>query len=81
LSRAVWRHTAPLPTIHHQIPRTSLVDPTKIVVIIDLEPPTSVRQLRETLGHTGYYKKFIKGYGDQNTDRKFIKEGSEVSME
>jgi hypothetical protein len=39
-----------------------LVDHVKIVVILDLQPPTSVRQLRETLGHTGYYMKFIKGY-------------------
>jgi hypothetical protein len=29
-----------------------LVDPAKIVVILDLQPLTSVKQLRETLGHT-----------------------------
>jgi hypothetical protein len=29
-----------------------LVDPAKIAVIMDLPPPTSVRKLRETLGHT-----------------------------
>jgi hypothetical protein len=39
-----------------------LVDPSKIAVIVNLPPPKSVHQLRETLGHTGYYKKFIKGY-------------------
>jgi hypothetical protein len=39
-----------------------LVDPTKIVVIVNLPPPTLVRQLKSTLGHTGYYKKFIRGY-------------------
>jgi hypothetical protein len=39
-----------------------LVDPAKIVVIVNLPPPKSVRQLRATLGHTGYYRKFIKGY-------------------
>jgi hypothetical protein len=39
-----------------------LVDPTNIVVILDLEPPTSFIQLRETLGHISYYNKFIKGY-------------------
>jgi hypothetical protein len=38
------------------------VDPAKITVIVNLPPPNSVRQLRETLGHTGYYRKFIKGY-------------------
>jgi hypothetical protein len=39
-----------------------LVDPTKIVVIVNLQPPKSIHQLRETLGHTRYYMKFIKGY-------------------
>jgi hypothetical protein len=39
-----------------------LVDPAKIAVIVNLPPPESVRQLRTTLGHTGYYRKFIKGY-------------------
>ena len=39
-----------------------LMDPAKIAVIVKLPPPKSVHQLRETLGHTCYYKKFIKGY-------------------
>ena len=39
-----------------------LVDPTKIVIILDLPPPTSVTQLRSVLGHIGYYRKFIIGY-------------------
>jgi hypothetical protein len=39
-----------------------LVDPAKIAVIVNLPPPKTVRQLRATLGHTGYYRKFIKGY-------------------
>jgi hypothetical protein len=39
-----------------------LVDPSKISIIVDLPPPTSVRQLRTALGHTGYYRNFIKGY-------------------
>jgi hypothetical protein len=39
-----------------------VVDPAKIAVIINLQPPKLVRQLRKTLGHTGYYRKFIKGY-------------------
>ena len=38
------------------------MDPTKVALILDLKPPTSIRQLRETLGHTCYYKSFIKGY-------------------
>jgi hypothetical protein len=38
------------------------VDPTKIAVIINLPQPKSMCQLIETLGHTGYYKKCIKGY-------------------
>jgi hypothetical protein len=39
-----------------------LVDPSKIAIIIDFPPPTSVKQLHTMLGHTGYYRKFIKGY-------------------
>jgi hypothetical protein len=39
-----------------------LVDLAKIVVIVNLPAPKTVRQLRETLGHTRYYRKFIKGY-------------------
>ena len=39
-----------------------LVDPVKVAIIQDLPPSTSVTQLRSTLGHTGYYRKFIRGY-------------------
>ena len=35
--------------------------------IVDLPPPTSVRQLRTALGHTGYYRNFIKGYAQITT--------------
>jgi hypothetical protein len=39
-----------------------LVDPSKIAIIVDLPPPTLVKQLCTMLGHTRYYRKFIKGY-------------------
>src|SRR5277367_3903472 len=39
-----------------------MVDPTTIAIIVNLPPPKSIKQLRTTLGHTGYYRKFIKGY-------------------
>ena len=39
-----------------------LVDPEKVAIILDLDPPTLVTQLKSTLGHTGYYRKFIRGY-------------------
>jgi hypothetical protein len=32
-----------------------LVDPAKVAVILNMPPPTSVKQLQTTLGHTGYY--------------------------
>ena len=39
-----------------------MVDPAKISIIVNLPAPNSVKQLRTVLGHTGYYRKFIKGY-------------------
>jgi hypothetical protein len=39
-----------------------LVDPANISFIVNLPLPKSMRQLKETLGHTCYYRKFIKGY-------------------
>eukprot|EP00253_Pinus_taeda_P019155 PITA_19155 len=41
-----------------------MVDPTKIVVILNLQAPQSVKQPHATLGHTGYYRKFIKSYAE-----------------
>ena len=39
-----------------------LVNPAKIMLIVNLPPPTNVKWIRETLGHMGYYQKFIRGY-------------------
>ena len=39
-----------------------LVDVEKIMLILSLTPPTNVKMLQTTLGHIGYYRKFIKGY-------------------
>eukprot|EP00253_Pinus_taeda_P031345 PITA_31345 len=44
-----------------------MVDPVKIVVILNLEASRSVKQLRATLGHTGYYRNFIKSYAQITT--------------
>jgi hypothetical protein len=44
-----------------------LVDLSKIIVIINLPAPKIVCQLRATLGHMGYYRKFIKGYAQITT--------------
>jgi hypothetical protein len=43
------------------------VDPDKVTVIVNLPMLKIVRQLRETLGHTGNYRKFIKGYAQITT--------------
>ena len=37
-----------------------LVYHNKTAIILDLPPPTIVKQLRATLGHTGYYRKFVE---------------------
>jgi len=39
-----------------------LVDQAKVVVIVDMLAPTFVRELHATLGHTGYYRRFIQSY-------------------
>lgn len=39
-----------------------MVDLAKIAIIVNLPPPNLVKQLCTTLCHTGYYRKFIKGY-------------------
>ena len=49
-----------------------LVDPKKIALILSLPPPTNVKMLRATLGHTEYYFKFIKGYAVINTPMEKI---------
>jgi hypothetical protein len=43
------------------------VDLAKIIVIVNLPVPKTIHQLRATLGHTGYYRKFIKGYAHITT--------------
>ena len=44
-----------------------LMDPSNIVVIFYLPPPSTAKKLRTTLGHTGYYRKFIRGYAKLTT--------------
>ena len=39
-----------------------IVDTAKIAVIINSEAPKNVKQLHATLGHTSYYRNFIKDY-------------------
>lgn len=38
------------------------VDPAKIDVIVTLVAPRNVKQLHTTLGHTRYYRNFVKAY-------------------
>ena len=40
------------------------VDFAKIKIILDLKPPMNPKQVRVLLGHTGYYRKFIRDYSD-----------------
>lgn len=38
------------------------VDLAKITMILNMEPPTTVKQLRSALSHIGYYRRFICNY-------------------
>lgn len=42
--------------------RALMVDPTKVVFIVNLPPQKIMTQFCTTLGHNGYYINFIKGY-------------------
>ena len=44
-----------------------LVDPSKIAIIVDVPPPTTVKQLRKNLGYTRYYHKFTRVYIEVTT--------------
>jgi hypothetical protein len=41
-----------------------LVDQYKIVPILDMVAPTSVWDMHTTLGHIGYYRRFIQNYAN-----------------
>ena len=57
-----------------------MVDPVKITLILSLPPLTNVKMLHVTLGHTGYYHKFIKGYnGIIATMEKLLKRMLDLS--
>ena len=43
------------------------MDPTNIAIIFDLTPPSMVKHSRDTLVHTRYYIKFIRGYVEVTT--------------
>jgi hypothetical protein len=55
-----------------------LVDPTKVVVILNMPPPTSAKQLRSMLGYTRYYRMFIRLYENITAPLKNILKKDEM---
>jgi hypothetical protein len=55
-----------------------LVDPSKVVVIVNMSPLTSAKKLRSMLGHTGYYRRFIKRYVNNTAPMENLLKKSEV---
>jgi len=52
-----------------------MADLAKIAIIVNLEAPNNVKKLCSTLGHTRYYRKFIKSYAQINASmEKLLKE-------
>ena len=46
------------------------VDFAKIKIILDLKPPLNPKQVSVLLGHTSYYRKFIRYYLDMTYPHK-----------
>jgi hypothetical protein len=55
-----------------------LVDPAKVAVILNMPPPTRAKKLCSTLGHTGYYHKFIRRYENITTPLENLLKKSEM---
>jgi len=53
------------------------VDPIKVAFILNMPPPTSLKQLRTTLVHIGYYLRFIRGYARITTSLEQLLKKSE----
>ena len=54
------------------------VDFAKIKIILNLKPPVNLKQVRILLGHTGYYRKFIRHYSDMTYPlQELLKENQE----
>jgi hypothetical protein len=55
-----------------------LVDPAKVVVIVNMPPPTIAKKLHSMLGHIGYYCRFIRRYANITAPLENIIKKSEV---
>jgi hypothetical protein len=55
-----------------------LVDPAKVAFIVNMPPPTSAKNFHSTLGHIGYYRRFIRRYENITAQMETILKKAEV---
>jgi hypothetical protein len=57
------------------------VDPSKVTVVIEWEPPKNVREIHSFLGLAGYYRRFIENFSKIAKPMTVTREGEEILVD